>query len=155
MSCDLTSGRLLDECLVGRAGIKTLFYTKLADWQTIPPGDITESGGEITALGATAVNVYRFEMADNVGLFDMAVNAGKKNAVKLLQELLFGCDNDGAIGPITAQSIANAAITTDLVAAYIAKRIEYYYKVSKRRNNAKFLKGWIKRVYNTKLEDHA
>lgn len=84
-------------------------------------------------------------------VFDMAVNAGKKNAVKLLQELLFGCSNDGAIGPVTSQSIAYADITTDLASAYIAKRIEYYYKVSKRRNNKKFLAGWVNRVYKTKL----
>ena len=88
MSCDLTSGRLLDECLVGRAGIKTLFYTKLADWQTIPAGDITESGGEITAVGATAVNVYRFEMADNVGMFDQAVNASAENGTSFVQQNL-------------------------------------------------------------------
>ncbi len=86
-------------------------------------------------------------------IFDMAVNAGKKNAVKLFQEILFGCDNDGEIGPVTAQAWSYADITTDLVAAYIAKRIEYYYKVSLRRNNKKFLKGWINRVYKTKLDE--
>jgi lysozyme family protein len=84
-------------------------------------------------------------------LFDMAVNAGKKNAILLLQGLLHGCDNDGVIGPISAQSIAYADITTNLVEAYKAKRIEYYYKVSLRRNNKKFLKGWVNRVYKTEL----
>jgi len=84
-------------------------------------------------------------------LFDMAVNAGKKNAVKLLQELLFGCGNDGVIGPVTSQAVYYADSTTDLVSAYKAKRIEYYYKVSKRRNNKKFLAGWVNRVYKTKL----
>lgn len=84
-------------------------------------------------------------------IFDMAVNAGKKNAVKLLQELLFGCGNDGVIGPITGQAVYYADSTTDLVEAYKAKRIEYYYKVSKRRNNKKFLAGWVNRVYKTKL----
>jgi lysozyme family protein len=84
-------------------------------------------------------------------VFDMAVNAGKKNAVTLLQELLFGCDNDGAIGPVTGQAVYYADSTTDLVEAYRAKRIEYYYKVSKRRNNKKFLAGWINRVYKTVL----
>ena len=84
-------------------------------------------------------------------IFDMAVNAGKKNAITLLQELLFGCGNDGVIGPVTSQAVYYADSTTDLVAAYRAKRIEYYYKVSKRRNNKKFLAGWINRVYKTKL----
>ena len=85
-------------------------------------------------------------------VFDMAINAGKINAVKILQDILNGCDSDGSIGPITQQSIANADITTDLAKAYIAKRIEYYYKVSKRRNNKKYLAGWVNRVYKTKLD---
>jgi len=84
-------------------------------------------------------------------IFDMAVNAGKKNAVLLFQELLFGCVNDGVIGPSTAQAWYYADSTTDLVEAYKAKRIEYYYRVSKRRNNKKFLAGWVNRVYKTKL----
>jgi len=86
MSCDLTSGRLLDECLVGRAGIKTLFYSKLADFEALT--SVTESGGEITSLGAVAINVYRFEMADNVGMFDQAVNASAENGTSFVQQNL-------------------------------------------------------------------
>ena len=86
MSCDLTSGRLLDECLVGRAGIKTLFYTKLADFQTLT--SITETGGEITSLGAVAIDIFRFEMADNVGLFDQAVNASQENGTSFVAQNL-------------------------------------------------------------------
>lgn len=84
-------------------------------------------------------------------VFDMGINAGKRTAVILLQKLLRGCDNDGAIGPITAQAIAYADVTTNLVEAYIAKRVDRYYYVSTLRKNAKFLKGWINRVRNTKL----
>ena len=86
MSCDLTSGRLLDECLVGRAGIKTLFYTPLADYEALT--GVTESGGEITSLGAVAINVYRFEMADNVGMFEQAVNASQENGTSFVQQNL-------------------------------------------------------------------
>lgn len=82
-------------------------------------------------------------------VIDMGVNAGKRTAIKLLQEILKGCDNDGQMGPITAEAVSYADITTNLVEAYKAKRIEYYYKVSKRRNNKKFLAGWVNRVYNT------
>ena len=84
-------------------------------------------------------------------VFDMGINAGRQTAIKLLQEILEGCESDGVIGPVTAQAISYADITTDLVEAYKAKRIEYYYKVSKRRNNKKFLNGWINRVYKTEL----
>ena len=84
-------------------------------------------------------------------LFDMGVNAGKINAIKLLQDLLNGCPKDGVIGPVTAQAVSYAEITVDLIVAYKAKRIEYYYKASRRRNNKKFLHGWVKRVYKTEL----
>ena len=84
-------------------------------------------------------------------VFDMGINAGPKTAVQLLQELLFGCETDGVIGPVTAHAISNANVTTNLIAAYIAKRIERYYYVSTLRSNSKFLKGWVNRVYNTKL----
>ena len=86
MSCDLTSGRLLDDCLVGRAGIKTLFYAKLNDFRALT--SITESGGEITSLGAVAIDVFRFEMADNVGSFDQAVNASSANGTSFVQQNL-------------------------------------------------------------------
>jgi len=84
-------------------------------------------------------------------LLDMAVNAGKKTAVKLLQELLSGVEPDGKIGPVTAQAIYYAEQSVDLVDAYIAKRYQRYYVVSTYRNNKKFLKGWINRVKKTKL----
>jgi len=84
-------------------------------------------------------------------IFDMAVNAGRKTAVKLLQELLIGVDPDGQIGPVTSQAVYYAENSVDMAAAYIAKRYERYYTVSTYRNNKKFLKGWINRVKKTKL----
>lgn len=84
MACDLTTGRLLDECLVGRAGIKTLFYAKLNDFRALT--GIVEAAGEITDLGADPINVFRFEMADNVGLFDQAVNASQENGTVFIQQ---------------------------------------------------------------------
>lgn len=84
-------------------------------------------------------------------IFDMAVNAGKRTAVKLLQELLRGCDLDGVIGPETGQAVSGAEVRANMTTAYIAKRIEYYYRVSLKRNNKKFLAGWVNRVYKTEL----
>ena len=84
-------------------------------------------------------------------IFDMAVNAGRKTSVKLLQDLLSGVESDGKIGPLTAQALYYAEGSVDIVAAYIAKRYERYYTVSTYRNNKKFLKGWINRVKKTKL----
>lgn len=87
MSCDLTNGRLLADCLVGRAGIKTLFYSKLNDLRAIEP-DIVEAGGEITDMGIVPLTVHRFEMADNVGNTDQAVNSSQENGTSFIQQTL-------------------------------------------------------------------
>lgn len=86
MACDLTNGRLLDECLVGRAGIKTLFYAKLNDWRALT--GVTRSGGEITDLGLDPLTVHRFEMADNVGNFEQAVNSSQENGTVFVAQTL-------------------------------------------------------------------
>jgi len=86
MSCDLTNGRLLDECLVGRAGIKTLFFAKLSDFADLT--GITEVAGEITSLGAVAIDVFRFELVDNVGNWEQAVNASQENGTVFVQQTI-------------------------------------------------------------------
>lgn len=92
-------------------------------------------------------------------VFDMYVNAGA-NAVKILQRLLtdmgFPCDPDGAIGPQTiraAQAAAEAA-PSHLADAYAIARRNYYYavadarpasrKFARRRDGGKG--GWIVRA---------
>lgn len=84
-------------------------------------------------------------------VMDMGINAGKKTAISLLQELLVDCKVDGILGPQTGERLLHALETTNMVTAYKAKRIERYYEVSTYRRNSKFLKGWIKRVIKTKL----
>jgi len=86
MSCDLTNGRLLDECLVGRAGIKTLFFFTHNDFAALT--SVTETGGEITSLGAVAIDAFRFEMADNVGNWEQAVNASQENGTVFIQQTI-------------------------------------------------------------------
>lgn len=87
-------------------------------------------------------------------VFDMAINAGRMVAIKLLQELLIGLEIDGVLGPVTGMAAANASMYVNLVEAYKAKRIQRYYLVSTWRNNQKFLAGWVNRVNNTKLYNH-
>jgi len=84
-------------------------------------------------------------------VLDMGINAGRETAIKLLQEVLNGIPIDGVLGPVTCLAIESAMVTTNLVDAYKAKRIQRYYYISTLRNNAKFLKGWVNRVHNTKL----
>lgn len=92
-------------------------------------------------------------------VFDMQVNAGA-NAIKILQRLLgdmgFPCDADGAIGPQTiraAQQAADAA-PDHLADAYgIARRNYYYALADARPASRKFARrsdggkgGWITRA---------
>ena len=86
MPCDLTNGRLLDECLVGRAGIKTLFFSKLNDFRSLT--GLTDVGGEITDMGVDPIDTYRFELADNVGNFEEAVNASQENGTVFVQQTI-------------------------------------------------------------------
>jgi lysozyme family protein len=92
-------------------------------------------------------------------VFDMYVNAGG-NAVKILQRLLtdmgFPCDPDGAIGPqtIRAAQMAFEAAPTHLADAYgIARRNSYDALADKRPASRKFARrkdggkgGWIVRA---------
>lgn len=76
--------------------------------------------------------------AVQASVFDMYVNAGG-NAVKILQRLLgdmgFPCDPDGAIGPATvrAAQIAFDAAPAHLADAYGIARRNYYYALADRR----------------------
>lgn len=92
-------------------------------------------------------------------VFDMYVNAGA-NAVKVLQRLLtdmgFPCDPDGAIGAqtIRAAQMAQDAAPSHLADAYAIARRNYYYgladarpasrKYARRRDGGKA--GWIIRA---------
>ena len=86
MACDLTSGRLLDDCLVGRAGLKTLFFINLNDWLS---NNITIVAGEVTIVtGGTALTAYRFELADNVGNWEQAVTGSNENGTSFVEQTL-------------------------------------------------------------------
>lgn len=92
-------------------------------------------------------------------VFDMYVNAGG-NAVKILQRLLtdmgYPCDPDGAIGPqtIRAAQMAYEAAPLHLADAYGIARRNYYYAIAdKRPASRKFARrkdggkgGWIVRA---------
>jgi lysozyme family protein len=92
-------------------------------------------------------------------VFDMYVNAGG-NAVKILQRLLtdmgYPCDPDGAVGPQTIRSaqMAYEAAPSHLADAYgIARRNYYYALADKRPASRKYARrkdggkgGWITRA---------
>ncbi|HOZ34140.1 MAG TPA: holin-associated N-acetylmuramidase [Tabrizicola sp.] len=126
---------------------------------------------DVKALSRTqAVEIYLKHYFEGPGIaalpealqasiFDMYVNAGG-NAVKILQRLLtdmgFACDPDGAIGPqtIRAAQMAHEAAPSHLVDAYGIARRNYYYsladsrpasrKYARRKDGGKG--GWIVRA---------
>ena len=97
--------------------------------------------------------------AIQASVFDMYVNAGG-NAVKILQRLLtdmgYPCDPDGAIGPqtIRAAQMAYEAAPSHLADAYGIARRNYYYAIADSRPaSRKFARrkdggkgGWIVRA---------
>ena len=78
-------------------------------------------------------------------IFDMGVNAGKVNAIRMAQRVA-GTKPDGVIGSITKSAINSMA---DFVMKYKQARVEYYMRIAVRRNNKIFLKGWLNRVSKT------
>jgi lysozyme family protein len=134
-------------------------------------GDGTVSEADVKAISAKqAVDIYVEHYFIRPGLaqlpeplqasvFDMMVNAGG-NAIKVLQRLLtdmgFACNPDGAIGPQTLASVQRAfeAAPSHLADAYAIARRNYYYrladarpasrKYARRRDGGKG--GWITRA---------
>jgi lysozyme family protein len=83
-------------------------------------------------------------------VFDMGVNAGTFYAIKLLQQLV-GAKDDGINGPATMLAVNTYKNQAELVEKYKEGRMLYYISlVEKKTEMIKFLKGWIKRVFNTK-----
>lgn len=134
-------------------------------------GDARIDAADVKALTrAQAVEIYLehyFKRPGIAGLpavlqasvFDMYVNAGG-NAVKILQRLLtdmgFPCDPDGALGPqtIRAAQMAHEAAPTHLADAYGIARRNYYYSLGDSRPTSRKYAcrkdggkgGWITRA---------
>jgi lysozyme family protein len=88
--------------------------------------------------------------ASALELFDMGVNAGIRNATKMAQNIVNAIP-DGDLGPKTI--IAINSYGNNFVTEYKESRRMYYVDITiNRPANIKFLKGWLKRVYNTKFK---
>lgn len=84
MACELTNGRLLDDCLVGRAGIKTLFFIPLSEWLA---NNIDPTKTEIVDADINlATGAFRFELADNVGNWEEVNTGSRENGTTFLTQ---------------------------------------------------------------------
>lgn len=78
----------------------------------------------------------------NYMVFDMAVNHGHSNAIKMLQRVA-GVEDDGKIGPATIAASKNVS-TVDLA----LERAMFFASIcAKNPTQLKFFKGWIKRTF--------
>ena len=87
------------------------------------------------------------ELPDGLNIlhFDFAVNAGNRQAAKILQRAVY-VEDDGVIGPITLGKIKSSDTET-LIHGYSELRKEFYRGlVANRPKDLKFLKGWLLRT---------
>lgn len=83
----------------------------------------------------------RYDGAIGFQLFDIAVNSGIGNAIRMLQRAA-GVADDGDIGKVTLSAIAEFK-PLDLIALLNAERQEFYCKLS---TFSTFGRGWSRRV---------
>jgi lysozyme family protein len=96
-------------------------------------------------------------------IFDHGVNAGKENAIKMIQKIV-EVVQDGIIGPITTKAInefksrstviQGYGLLYSLLDYYVYARHEYYTQLTIRRPiTKKYIKGWFNRINNCIFEN--
>lgn len=84
--------------------------------------------------------------------FDAAVHSGPKRAVTWLQQALGNVPVDGLIGPQTLARALSVATLTPSIGAFAAakmvldRREEFLRGLAREPSQAKFLKGWMRRI---------
>jgi lysozyme family protein len=144
----------------GKATKYGITLETLSKWRGRPTG--IENVKRLTKT--EAADIYRAEYFDrpNINLlpeqlqpvvFDMAVNMGPKQAIKIMQRSLtqIGIETgvDGIIGPQTLKATAESASLFGPLVIYImiGERIKFYRDIVKRNpSQVVFLKGWENRA---------
>lgn len=123
----------------------------------------------ITPDMAAAVFILEFYLEPKINtlpeviqaqVFDMAVNAGAKRAMILLQRMVNNLRmndvdrlmEDGVLGPKTYQALGTAAsrFGTGLVKKYAEERLAFYRGLARSKPSlAVFLRGWENRVHDS------
>lgn len=104
-----------------------------------------------------AINIYRQHIWDKYNLSDYhpviafsygdaIINHGPYQATKMIQVPL-SVKVDGIMGPVTHDSLKKTKNIKRFWENYRLFRIRFYVKISKNRNNKKFLVGWLVRVH--------
>lgn len=94
-----------------------------------------------------AVRADEMPSAVAVAVFDMAVNAGVRTAIRLLQRVVRVTD-DGIIGPVTLAAV-NSAEPNEIAIRYAAERLMHYAAIP---GWQRYGRGWSRRVIETVVE---
>lgn len=130
------------------AGISRQFHPTWAGWTFIdagqtPPTELVRDFYRVEFWSAIkGSSITNQGMAE--GLYDLAVNASPKVAVKLAQ-IVVGVEPDGAIGPKTIAALNGADPKYFRLAFTVARIARREAVVTKDRSQEKFLLGWIRR----------
>lgn len=84
---------------------------------------------------------HQYHSAIGFQLFDMAINHGIGNAIRMLQRAV-GVADDGVVGNITLAAI-NLRSIDDVIVLMNAERLDFYSKLS---TLPTFGRGWIRRT---------
>ena len=134
------------------AGIARVFHPSWKGWRLIDANQ-SDSDQLITFVmefyrenfwdALQASQVERQGIAES--LFDFAVNAGIRTAVKLAQ-IVVGANPDGIIGSKTLAKL-NSTDEELFIAKYALAKVARYTKIARRdRSQRKFLLGWLNRT---------
>ena len=138
-----------DRGSVTYAGIARKSWPSWQGWMFVDRGDIPPSD---LVRGFYRENFWDAVKGDYIlhqsvaeSLFDFAVNAGAKTAIKLAQ-IVGGVASDGDIGPKTLEALNAMDEGSFRIAYALAKIARYRDIVTKDRSPGKFLLGWINRT---------
>jgi lysozyme family protein len=134
------------------AGIARAFHPGWSGWQLID-ANMLDSDQLITlVMDFYRENFWNRLKAENIksqqiaeSLFDFAVNAGVRTAVKLAQ-IVVGASPDGIVGSNTLKKL-NDTENELFISKYALAKVARYTKIVKRdRSQSKFLLGWLNRT---------
>ena len=132
------------------------------DMKSIPMEVVKEIYFECYFVPSFSEYFGRFDDYIGFAVFDMAVNSGVGRALKTMQKALNrACRNskselggdvtplkeDGMFGENSFEFFHLVPIKSEvLYDAYIKERADFLVAISVKRNNKKFLRGWLKRI---------
>lgn len=134
------------------AGIARNYHPGWSGWRLIDADDLDNPDLTARVRDFYKENYWDRVKGDDIAkqktaetLFDFAVNAGYRTAVKLAQ-LVVDATPDGILGPKTLAKL-NQAAEDDFALRYALAKIARYAEIVNRdRSQNKFLLGWLNRT---------